>query len=139
MPASLRIVLDTNVWLSALIFGGKPREIVALFARGFVSIVASQEILTEMRRSVGRAFPGFSNDLARMEALIEHDADMVALGSVTIAVCRDPDDNHILETAVIGECAYIVSGDNDLLALKNYQGIRILKPDEFLRRYSGNA
>ena len=132
-------MLDTNVWLSALVFGGKPRQIVALFARGFVSVVVSEEILTEMRRNVRRAFPDFSDDLARMEALIEQDAEMAQLGTVTIAVCRDPNDNHILETAIIGQCAYIVSGDNDLLALKSCQGIRILKPDEFLRLNNENV
>ena len=128
-----RIVLDTNVWLSALVFGGKPRQIVELFAAGFISVVVSEELLTEMRRSVRRAFLDFRDNLARMEALIEHDAEMVPLGSMTIAVCRDLDDNHILETAVIGECTYIVSGDNDLLSLKQYESICILKPDEFLR------
>lgn len=133
MRNNARVVLDTNVWLSALIFGGKPREIVELFARGSIEVVVSEEILTEMRRSVSRAFPDFLDDLERMEALIKQDADMVELGSITIDVCRDPDDNRILETAVIGGCLCIVSGDNDLLSLKHCGGIHILKPSEFLQ------
>ncbi|MEK7083924.1 MAG: putative toxin-antitoxin system toxin component, PIN family [Patescibacteria group bacterium] len=134
-----RIVLDTNVWLSALVFGGKPRQIVELFARGLVSVVASEEILTEMRRSVARAFPDFMDDLARMEMLIAQDADMVELGSVTIGVCRDPDDNRILETAILGDCKYVVSGDEDLLALGGYEGIRILNPGDFLQLVFGST
>jgi predicted nucleic acid-binding protein len=56
----------------------------------------------------------------------------VPLGAHTITVCRDPDDNRILETAVIGGCDLIVSGDSDLLTLGSYQDIRIMRPADFL-------
>jgi predicted nucleic acid-binding protein len=62
------------------------------------------------------------------------DAESIKLGSVTITICRDPDDNRILETAIIGDCECIVSGDKDLLSLEHYHKIRILKPAEFLEQ-----
>lgn len=135
MPSKPRVVLDTNVLLSALIFGGKPRQVVELLARDLIQAVTSEAILTEMRRTVARKFPDFTDDLARMELLLEEDAETVKLGGVTVAVCRDPDDNRVLETAVIGDCGYIISGDKDLLPLKKYQTIRILKPADFLETF----
>ena len=131
-----RVVLDTNVLLSALVFGGKPRQIIELLARGLIEVVISEEILTEMRRKISSKFPNFTDDLAGMEVLMEQDAELVKLGNITINVCRDPDDNRIIETGVIGACNYIVSGDNDLLVFGSYKDIRILKPEEFLKIFS---
>lgn len=70
------------------------------------------------------------------EILLEQDSETVRLGSITIAVCRDPDDNCIIETAVLGACNYIISGDKDLLVLKTYKDIQILRPAEFLEQLS---
>lgn len=126
------VVLDTNVWLSALVFGGKPRTVVELLARGQIDVVISQEILTEMRRTVVRRFPDFIGDLESLELLIERDVELVKLGSLTINVCRDPDDDRIIETAVMGGCEYIVSGDKDLLSLKSYQEVNIVTSSDFL-------
>jgi putative PIN family toxin of toxin-antitoxin system len=133
MNARPRVVLDTNVWLSALVFGGKPRQVVELLVRGMIEVVISPEILTEMRRKITQKFPDFGPDLALMELLIEQETELARLGGVTIHVARDEDDNRVLETAVIGGCGYIVSGDKDLLVLKSYEGIQILAPAAFLK------
>lgn len=131
-----RVVLDTNVLLSALVFGGRPRQVVELLARDLIDVVISEEILTEMRRHVANKFPAFTDDLVKFEMLLEQDSELVKLGGITITVCRDADDNRILETAVLGSCEYIVSGDKDLLVLERYKSIQILKPAEFLEQFS---
>ena len=131
-----RVVLDTNVLPSALVFGGRPRQVIELLARGLIDVVISEEILTEMRRHVTNKFPAFTDDLVKFEILLEQDSETVRLGSITITLCRDPDDNRIIETAVLGSCNYIVSGDKDLLILKTYEDIQILKPAEFLEQLS---
>ena len=131
-----RVVLDTNVLLSALVFGGRPRQVIELLARDLIDVVISEEILTEVRRHVANKFPTFTDDLVKFEILLEQDSELVKLGSITIAVCRDPDDNRILETATLGSCNYIASGDKDLLVLGIYKNIQILKPAEFLERFS---
>lgn len=136
MVSRPRVVIDTNVLLSALVFGGKPREVIELLARDAIDVVVSEEILTEMRRHVANKFPVFTSDLAKFEILLEQDSESVKLGSITINVCRDPDDNRIIETAVLGSCDYIVSGDKDLLVLESYKNIQILKPAEFLVQFS---
>ena len=187
-----RLVLDTNVLISALVFGGKPRQVVELFVEKVVDVVISHEILKELRRKIKIKFTSFikpdlskaqhqpepsyasktvfsiidapigappleknnfrsplinsglalilrksGKDLERLEALLERDAQQVLLGSVHVKVCRDPDDNRIIETALIGNCTYIISGDKDLLILKNYQGIQITTPAEFLELLRG--
>lgn len=131
-----RVVLDTNVLLSALVFGGRPRQVVELLARDLIDLVISEEILTEMRRHVANKFSAFTDDLVKFEMLLEQDSELVKLGGITITVCRDADDNRILETAVLGSCEYIVSGDKDLLVLERYKNIQILKPAEFLEQFS---
>lgn len=133
MSGRPRVVLDTNVLLSALVFGGKPRQVVELLARGMIEVVISPEISTEMRRKIAGKFPDFSNELALMELLLEQEAELVMLGGITVSASRDDDDNRILETALVGSCNYIVSGDKDLLVLQNYEGIEIIVPAEFLK------
>jgi predicted nucleic acid-binding protein len=68
-----------------------------------------------------------------MEGLIDQEAELVKLGGVTATASRDEDDNRVLETAVIGGCGFIVSGDKDLLVLGGYEGITIVAPAEFLK------
>ncbi|MBW4062110.1 putative toxin-antitoxin system toxin component, PIN family [Candidatus Saccharibacteria bacterium] len=134
-----RVVIDTNVWVSALVFGGKPRQVVELLARGIVEVVISPEILTEMRRKIASKFPDFGTDLGLIEILLEQDAELVMLGSITVTASRDDDDNRILETALVGNCNYIVSGDKDLLVLGSYEGVEILAPAEFMEMAEKDA
>ena len=133
---NLKAVLDTNVFVSALVFGGKPQVVIQWLVENG-SIYISQDILTETRRIVHAKFPNFIIDLARLEKLLERDALWVVLGSTKVNICQDPDDNMIIETALLGQCNYIVSGDNDLLVLKNYQNIQIETPSHFLSIVDG--
>lgn len=127
-----RIVIDSNVWLSGLIFGGSPGAVLELFISGDVLVVVSEELLSELRRKIIQKFPLYIPQLGLLEASLRKDATVVALGAVTVKASRDPDDNRVLETALIGGCRYIVSGDKDLLSLGSYGGIQIVTPREFL-------
>ena len=127
------IVIDSNVWISALIFGGNPGKILKLFVDNKVEVVMSEEIITELRRIIINKFPLFVNSLNLLEASLRKDTVFVQLGSITIDASRDVDDNRILETAYIGKAKYIISGDKDLLVLKKYEDIKILSPVDFLK------
>ena len=127
-----RVVIDTNVWISGLVFGGAPGTVLQLFVGGDIIVVISEELLSELRRKIIQKFPLFIPKLGLLEASIREDATMVALGSVTIKESRDADDNKVLETAVIGGCRHVISGDKDLLAVESYQDIQIVAPMEFL-------
>ena len=127
------IVIDSNVWISALIFGGNPEKILKLFINNKVEVVMSEEIITELRRIIINKFPLFVNSLNLLEASLRKDTVFVQLGSITIDASRDVDDNRIIETAYIGKAQYIISGDKDLLVLKKYEYIKILNPGDFLK------
>ncbi len=127
------IVIDSNVWISALIFGGNPEKILKLFINNKVEVVMSEEIITELRRIIINKFPLFVNSLNLLEASLRKDTVFVQLGSITIDASRDVDDNRIIETAYIGKAQYIISGDKDLLVLKKYEDIKILNPSDFLK------
>lgn len=129
----LQVVIDTNVWLSGLVFGGAPGVILDLFIDGDILVVSSEELLSELRRKIIQKFPLFVANLELLESSIRQDAIMVKLGTATPAVSRDPDDDRVLETALVGDCSHIITGDKDLLSLNSYQGIQIVTPTEFLQ------
>lgn len=132
----LQAVIDTNVWISGLIFGGNPEKIIRRFIDGEIIVVTSEELLSELRRKISQRSPLFKPHLALLEASIREDAILVRLGDVQVTASRDADDNKVLETAVAGGAGYIISGDKDLLVLSTYQGVKILKPADFLTLYN---
>lgn len=131
-----QIVIDTNVWLSGLIFGGKPAKVIELFIDGSIIVVCSEELLSELRRKITGRFPLFLPQLPALEASIRERALIVQIGSLPITASRDEDDNKFIETALIGNASYIVSGDKDLLVLRRYKSVTVIKPAEFLELMS---
>lgn len=127
-----RIVVDTNVWVSALIFGGNAETVARLFVDRAVLVVVSEELLTELKRIVSHKFQPFVSQLAVLEASLRKDAEWVRLGTQTVTISRDPDDNKVIETALVGGCSYLISGDNDLLSIKQFEDITIMNPADFL-------
>jgi putative PIN family toxin of toxin-antitoxin system len=134
MTSSDRCVFDTNVVVSALLFpDSKP-------GRGFFptlhdeAMLISDALMTELRAVLLR--PKFDRYVSTEDRamLLELMIDQGALVPITISlqVCRDPKDNHVLELAVSGSATCIVTGDHDLLALDAFQGILIRTPDAFL-------
>jgi uncharacterized protein len=137
VPLKPRIVIDTNVFVSAIVFGGTPRRIVELITQKHIRPVISEELLTELRRIIHTKFPRHSPVLQSYEAQIRHYSIAVPLGTHTVNVCRDPDDNKILETAYLGNCHFLVTGDKDLLELDSYQNIQIITPTDFVAYKNG--
>ncbi len=127
-----RVVVDTNVFVSALVFGGKPRDVTDLIGKKKVTLVVSEEIMTELRRIVIAKFPAHLIKLEQLEKLLRKYAQWVKLGTASVTISRDADDNKFIETAILGNCTYIVSGDKDLLDIGAYQSVAILTPAQFL-------
>ncbi len=130
-----QVVLDTNVWISGLVFGGNPEKIIRLFIDGQINVVTSEELLSELRRKIAELFPLFLPNLGLLEESIREDALVVKLGIVRITASLDATDNVFIETAVTGNAESIISGDKDLLVLGSYKHINILKPVDFLKLY----
>jgi putative PIN family toxin of toxin-antitoxin system len=129
-----RIVLDTNLLISAALAPqGKPRRVLT-WARTNARLIASLPLLKEVRTRLER--PKFRKYLSAEDAegfVLDFAAvcEKAAL-SGSIRVRRDPDDDMVLETAVAGRADCIVTGDQDLLVLDPFRGIRILTPAAFL-------
>ncbi|MFZ3063532.1 MAG: putative toxin-antitoxin system toxin component, PIN family [Actinomycetota bacterium] len=136
MPrARSRVVLDTNILLSAILFGGTPGEVLDLWQRGLFELVMSPELLAELLTKLRFKFDLPSHLVVEWERIVSEKAIHVLPDYVT-KVCRDPDDNKLLDTSLAGRATYLVTGDEDLLSLKTWQGIRILKAADFLRTVS---
>jgi putative PIN family toxin of toxin-antitoxin system len=129
----VRIVLDTNVFISAVFFGGPPYRILDAWRDGRVSLVLSAEIFEEYRRvgeELGKRFEGV--DAAPFLRLVARHAEFVKAEELTAPVCRDPDDDKFLGCACAAGVQAIVSGDKDLLSLSEFRSIRILSPRQFV-------
>lgn len=128
----MKIVVDTNVWVSALVFGGKSYQIFKLIAPSSWSIVMSIQINLEIKRVLAQKFPDHLIDYEELLEELRPNLQFIRAENQKINIVRDPKDNMILETAIAGGADYIISGDDDLLSLKKYQNILIKTPAEFL-------
>jgi len=134
-------VFDTNTLVSALIFEHSKPGRAFRRALKLGRVLLSSATLDELADVLER--PKFDRyvTLAEREEFLEALTDRATFVEPTeeIRECRDPDDNKFLELAAGGKARYIVSGDNDLLALREFRGIRILTPSQFLEATAGEA
>ncbi len=128
----MKVVIDSNVWISALVFGGKPRFIFEQAVSEGWTIVASEEIFTEVRRILIVKFPDFVEDFESFQIVLQPYINKVRLGHIKVVVSRDEDDNRVIETALTGDASHIITGDKDLLVLSQYKKIVIVNPTCFL-------
>ena len=126
----MRVLLDTNVLISGILFRGLPRSLLERAIRGELDLVTSPSLLDELERILTDEFR-FPPEVARMvRGELATLAEMVVPEEVP-TVSRDPDDDQVLAAVVAGGARAIVTGDRDLLALETYRGITILSPAEF--------
>ena len=130
-----RVVLDTNVYISALLRGRKPEIILRLSSAPYkrYDLFTSQAILDEIDRVLREKFHWRPEDRNLHTSRISKWADVVKPTKRISAIAHDEPDNRILECALKAKADYIVSGDSDLLDLKEYEGIKIITPAQFLK------
>lgn len=136
----MKVVLDTNVWISALLWGGVPDQVINLAEIGQIDIATSEPLLNELVTTLGYAKlqPRLQLLGTTVEALVLSVRQLVELYPVTfltVASLRDPDDTVVLATAVSASADAIVTGDRDLLTLVQFSEIPIMAPQTFLDRY----
>jgi putative PIN family toxin of toxin-antitoxin system len=126
-----RAVLDTNVYISAYGFGGKPAAVLRAAILGEFELVTSPEILVETADKLAVVL-GF--DREHVEAVVGQIARtaMVVRPKMRLAVVRDDADNRVLEAALESGAVSIVSGDRHLLELVVWEGIRVIRVADFL-------
>jgi putative PIN family toxin of toxin-antitoxin system len=136
----MRIVLDTNVWISAWFWGGIPSQILILCQEQRVMIFASPALLQEFEKTLSR--PKFQKRIKSLNStvsdVVNKTRELITLCStisVNVPELRDRDDLIILGTAQASQAEVIITGDRDLLVLKSFNGVPILTPQDFLKNY----
>lgn len=127
----VKVVLDTNVIISAVVFGGKPREILNLIINKRIQAVTTPVLLAEFQDVVSKKFPLLAINIKKIDKQIRKQFKIVN-PKKTLKILKDEPDNRVLEAAIEGNCQYIVTGDKGLVELRKYKNIRILKPDQFI-------
>jgi hypothetical protein len=134
----MRVVLDTNTLISALLFSGTASRLVPLWQSGEITLLLSKAILQEYLQVL--TYPKFRISDQEVRGLIEEEVlpfvETIEVRKRLTVVRRDPDDNKFLECAVTGGAQYLVTGDRDLLELGSYRGITILSVADFLNQLS---
>jgi uncharacterized protein len=138
--AKARVVLDTNVYISALLWTGISHRLLHLAETGDLTLVTTPAIMEELRDVLSR--PKFrlrirtlqSSVAELMEALLSI-VEVVQDLPIEPVVKRDPDDDKISACAAVAQADWIVSGDDHLLSLKRYKGIPIVTPSQFSRAW----
>ncbi len=131
----MRVILDTNVILSAIFFGGIPGRILSAYRDGRITLVLSPEILDEYRMTASRLAKKYDLEY---EALLEWIAIHSKINQATQLpdpVCADPDDDKFIACALASKAKIICSGDKHLLNVNGYQGIEVLKPRTLIDKY----
>jgi uncharacterized protein len=137
----MKVLLDTNIWISGLLWGGNPRRIIKLAVSEQIILYSSKILIDELQATL--AYPKLQRRLEKLaitaEELLVEVAGITQLSQpVTISELdqlRDPKDKIVLETALGVPVEVIVSGDEDLLILGEFQQIPILTTKQFLENY----
>jgi len=139
-----RLVLDTNVVVSALLWGGKPLELLAFAEQGDARLHASPPLIDELASTLAK--PKLARVLAASgRSTAEHVADYRRL--VTLirpalpegAWSRDPDDDRVIACALAAQADFLVTGDEDLLSLERIEALGIVSPADLLRALAGSG
>ena len=133
----MRVVIDTNVFISSF-FGGNPRKIIDLWRKEKITLCLSGDILEEYTEVLKRIGLEDEDELRELLTLFSKGFNIVFTAKTTkINVVKgDPDDNKFIECAVALKAKVIITGDKTLEALKEYAGIKILTPAQFLRNFT---
>ena len=132
----MKIILDTNVFMSGIFFHGAPYDILNAWRHNRVHLVVSPDILNEYRRvatQLIKAFPGVNPDTFIDLLMVK--AKMVESPALPEQVCTDKADDMFLSCALASKTKIVVSGDKALLKTSGYRGIIVLSPRDFINRY----
>ena len=135
----MRIVLDTNVWLSGIFWNGEASKIIEKAEKKDIQIIISEDILSEIIKVLNRESK-FQKYILNLKLSIEDLLRTILSISTLIEkkskldiIKVDPKDNIILEVAIDGKVDYVISYDNHLLNMIEFRGIKIISPGEFLK------
>lgn len=134
-PSLPKVVIDTNIWISAIFWGGKPRKVIEAWTRNKFYLIISPALKSELLRTIEEkakileVAPNFV--LSWLEIVSEK--AVIVYPKEKVEICRHPKDNVLLEASLESRADFLVTGDKDLLILKTFKKTRIIRPVEFLK------
>ncbi len=135
---AVRVVLDTNVLISSILFEGELAPIVDLWKRGRIVPVFSKETFNEFRAVL--EYPKFKLTESEIRSIVEEEVlpffEIVETTPKVHEVCKDPDDDKIVACALSASADFIVSGDKGLCDLAAYGRTKIISTSEFLKMFA---
>lgn len=134
----MRVVIDTNVLVSAFLWGGTPGQLIESAGEQAVQLFTSRTLLDELsevlhRQKLAKSVQATGFTAVQLVRNFRRLARLVAARKLAQQVSRDPDDDHVLACALAANAHLIISGDADLLDLRTYQGIRIVNAVQAVR------
>jgi putative PIN family toxin of toxin-antitoxin system len=132
----MRVVVDTNVFVSGVFFSGPPHEILEAWRDRRLTLVVSPEILAEYQATGDELASQFPDvDLTPWLELVATLGVIVQAPSLSEQVCADPDDDKFLACAIAGRTRVVTSGDKALRATSGFRGVTVLTPRQFVDKY----
>ena len=132
----MRIVVDTNVLMSGVFFGGLPGRILDAWRSGQFDIAVSPEIVEEYYRVSGTLSKQYPRiDIDAILALLTQNAVLVPARPLQESACEDHDDDKFLACALAGKAAVVISGDKKLRTVSGYRGIEVISPRSFVDKH----
>ncbi len=135
----MKVVLDTNVWLSGIFWDGEASKIIEKAEKDNIQILISEDILSEIVNVLNKESK-FQKYILNLKLSIEDllrtilsISTLIEIKSKLDVIKADPKDNIILEAAIDGKVDYVISYDNHLLNMIEFRGIKIISPGEFLK------
>jgi uncharacterized protein len=132
----MNVILDTNVFISGIFWSGPPYKILKAWQHHKLVLIVSQDIIDEYDRvskAISKQYPNI--DLSPFIELLTINSKMYVPSKLNGPISRDPDDDKFIACAFAAKVKYIISGDQDLLTISDYQGIDVIKPGSFVKKY----
>ena len=130
----IRVVIDTNVFVSAILFGGIPGELISFWKSDRIRPLASREVIDKYIKVL--TYPKFELSEAEINYILYSEIlpyfDIILIKARPVIIRNDPSDDKFIHCAKAGKTGIIITGDQHLLKLKTYQKIKMLTPVEFL-------
>ena len=130
----MRVVADTNIWVSRLLLSGSAAARALDKALGSSEVMVSEILVAELANVLSRSKFDRYVSVQDREEFLRRVLQVATVAPVLseVEVCRDPDDNHVLALALDTESDFILTGDRDLLVLNPWRGVTIVSPRSFL-------
>ena len=132
----MKIVIDSNVFVSSFFWGGYPRKVYERIINSFDELYITNEIIMEIKSVMKSSKFNLNNiEIEEYIRIIEKYSKKIVSKQIPESISRDKDDDKILQCGLDGNVDYIITGDKDLLVLKKYKRIKIINPKDYIKKH----